>query len=157
MLRVFTIAAAATLVLAGAVATAASAAEPRATLPDIEDEVMCPTCGTALGLAFSPQAERQRQFIRRQIAQGKTKTQIKDALVAEFGPEVLALPDDEGFDLVAYLVPAGAVVLALAGVVVGVARWRRRGDDAGGEGESPPELSAADAARLERDLARYEP
>ena len=69
---------------------------------------MCPTCGTPLGLAFSPQAERERQFIRDQIEQGKTKDEIKDALVAEYGSNVLALPDDKGFDLTAYLVPAAA-------------------------------------------------
>ena len=29
----------------------------------------------------------------------------QDALVAEFGPEVLAVPEAEGFDLAAWLVP----------------------------------------------------
>ena len=80
------------IALSLAAAVAASGATPRASLPDIEDEVMCPTCGTALNLANSPQAERERVFIRRQIDQGKTKAQIKDALVSEFGSEVLALP-----------------------------------------------------------------
>ena len=47
---------------------------------------MCPTCGVPLSLAFSPQAEREREFIRDQIEAGRNKDQIKDALVAEFGP-----------------------------------------------------------------------
>ena len=97
----------------------ASAVEPRASLPDIEDEVMCPTCGTVLAHAFSPQAERQRLFIRSLIEQGRTKEQIKDALVAEFGEDVLATPRDEGFDLIAYLVPMAAVVLAAIGIALG--------------------------------------
>src|SRR5205809_6278723 len=59
-------------------------------LPDVEDEVMCPVCGTALNLSFSPQADRERAFIRRQIAAGKTKQQIIDALVAQYGTAVLA-------------------------------------------------------------------
>jgi cytochrome c-type biogenesis protein CcmH/NrfF len=136
-------------------AAAATAAEPRASLPDIEDEVMCPTCGTVLAHAFSPQAERQRIFIRSQIEQGKTKQQIKDALVAEFGEDVLATPRDEGFDLIAYIVPIGAVVIAAIAIALGLLRWRRRAQVAGEP--AAPSLSQADSARLERDLSRFDP
>ena len=76
-----------------------------ASLPDIEDEVMCPICGTMLELSEAPQAERERAFIRRLIAEGQSKDEIKDELVAEYGPEVLAVPDTEGFDLVAWILP----------------------------------------------------
>src|SRR5690349_11463189 len=47
-----------------AAAGTAMAAPQRASLPDIENEVMCPTCGVALSQSFSPQAERERDFIR---------------------------------------------------------------------------------------------
>jgi cytochrome c-type biogenesis protein CcmH len=136
-------------------AAPAPAVQPRASLPDIEDEVMCPTCGTPLAHAFSPQAERERLFIRQLIARGKTKQQIKDALVAEFGQDVLASPRDEGFDLTAYVVPIAAVAIAAIAIALGLLRWRRRPK---GQAE-PPEapVSPADAARLERDLKRYEP
>jgi cytochrome c-type biogenesis protein CcmH len=144
-----------TIVIALASCTGAGAAEPRASLPDIEDEVMCPTCGTVLAHAFSPQAERQRLFIRSQIEQGKTKQQIKDALVAEFGEDVLATPRDEGFDLIAYIVPIGAVVIAAIGIALGLLRWRRQAQVSGEP--ATPSLSEADSARLERDLSRFEP
>ena len=62
--------------------------EPQTTLPDVEDEVMCPVCGTTLELASdSPQAIDEREQIRELIALGLTKEEIKDELVAEFGPE----------------------------------------------------------------------
>jgi cytochrome c-type biogenesis protein CcmH len=128
----------------------------RAQLPDIEDEVMCPTCGVPLALAFSPQAERERNFIRRQIALGKTKDEIKDALVAEFGAGVLALPDtgDSSFNWAAYLIPAGAVIVAAIVLVVALRRWRRR--TAAAEGRDEPDLTAEQSERLERDLSRYD-
>ena len=59
----------------------ATGAAPRATLPDIEDEVMCVECGTVLNVSSSPVADQERAFIRRQIALGKDKEQIKAALV----------------------------------------------------------------------------
>jgi cytochrome c-type biogenesis protein CcmH/NrfF len=145
----------ATLLISSLIAVSgAAAAEPRASLPDIEDEVMCPTCGTVLAHAFSPQAERERVFIRTQIEQGRTKQQIKDALVAEFGEDVLATPRDSGFDLTAYVVPIVAFVVAAIAIAMGLLKWRRRTIELP---DAPaPSLSAADSARLERDLSKYE-
>src|SRR3954469_19871669 len=56
------------------------------TLPDVEDEVMCVTCGTALNISQAPSADREREFIKRRIAEGLDKKQIKQRLVAEYGP-----------------------------------------------------------------------
>ncbi len=143
------------LALAALGATTASAAQT--SLTEIESEVMCPVCGTLLALAESPQAQREKAFIARLIAAGRDKEQIKDALVAEYGEEVLALPPRSGFDLSAYLVPAIAFVLAAVALAVGVLRWRRAGGPPGGDGgASPAGPSAEDAERLEADLARYD-
>jgi cytochrome c-type biogenesis protein CcmH len=139
-------------------AALAAAPPPRASLVDIEDEVMCVTCKIPLNIAEGPQPNREREFIRGLIAQGRTKAQIKTALVAEYGPNVLALPAGDGVGLTAYLVPLGLVVLLVAGLVLLIPRWRARtaaaavGDTAAGDA---PALSAADTARLDEDLARY--
>jgi cytochrome c-type biogenesis protein CcmH len=125
---------------------------PRASLTDIEDEVMCPTCGTLLQLAESPQAQDERDFIRHEINQGKTKQQIKDDLVRQFGTQVLALPPASGFDLAAYLVPAAGLIAAAIGIFFGLRRWRRAGPPAGGESQ----VDAADEKRLDTDLAKYD-
>jgi cytochrome c-type biogenesis protein CcmH len=144
--------------LAALVATApASAAQPRASLSEIEAEVMCPVCGTLLQLAEAPQAQRQKAFVRRLIAEGRTKEQIKDALVAEYGEEVLALPEGKGFNLSAYLVPAIAFAVALVALILGVLRWRRAsGPPDGGSKAAPQGPSPEDAERLDADLARYD-
>src|SRR4051794_8550496 len=126
----------------------------RASLPDIEDEVMCPICGTLLELSFSPQAERERDFIRRLIARGETKGQIKSALVDQYGEDVLATPSDSGFDLAAWIVPALGLI-ALAGLL-GFAWWRRRRGPPGAAGRGAPPLSPEDAARLDGALSSYE-
>ena len=132
---------------------AASAAEPRTTLPDVEDEVMCLQCKTPLNLSTAPVAERERAFIRREIAKGRTKQQIKDALVEQFGPRVLAVPDDKGFGLTAWVVPVVVALLALIAVVLAARRWRgpRRP-----VADSAVELDDADAWRLERELSAFE-
>ncbi len=138
-------------------ALSARAATPQTSLSEISSEVMCPVCGTLLELAESPQALREKAFISRLVAEGRSKDEIKDALVAEYGTEVLALPQGSGFDLSAYLVPVIAFVIAVIALIVGVLRWRRAGDppDPGG----PPAASGPspeDAERLDADLARYD-
>ena len=137
-------------------ATALGQAEPQADLADISDEVMCPVCGTPLELAQeAPQAEAERDFIRELIAEGKTKDEIKDELVVEYGDAVLAVPGDEGFDLVAWLVPIGAFVLAAVAVVVALRRWRRQRGNEGDESAAAP-ADAAGSERLDADMARYD-
>jgi cytochrome c-type biogenesis protein CcmH len=135
-------------------AAPAQGAEPQTSLADIEDEVMCPICGTTLQLSQSPQAERERAFIQDLIAAGASKDEVKDALVAEYGPEVLATPDTEGFDLAAWLVPAAAIVLAAIAIFVGLRRWRRERGPAPDAEEAP--IASADRERLDEDIARYD-
>ena len=150
-----TLLAAVALTLALTAAPAALAAHPPS-LPDVEDEVMCVTCNVPLNVAESPQAEAQKAQIRRLIDRGLTKDQIKDRLVAEYGRNVLALPDDDGIGLAAYLVPAAVAALMIAVLALLVPRWRRRPREAA-FGTSAPALSPADERRLDEDLARYDP
>ena len=135
-------------------AAPAAAATPRASLPDVEDEVMCVECGTALNISESVVADQERAFIRRQIAQGRDKEQIKAALVDEFGPGVLALPERDGFNLAVYLVPALLALLALAGVAVAARRWRRNPGPVASDEPAAP--SAEDTRRLDAELAAYD-
>jgi cytochrome c-type biogenesis protein CcmH len=144
------------LVLAAILLLGAAAPEPKTTLPDVEDEVMCPICGTALNLSGAPQADRERAFIRRLIAAGKTKDEIKDALVAQYGREVLAEPRKSGFDLTAWLVPGAAILLAAVGIALGLRRWRHAARDTDRSPGGDPPLEPAEAERLDADLARYD-
>jgi cytochrome c-type biogenesis protein CcmH len=130
-----------------------SGADSSASLPDIEDEVMCPICGTLLAHSEAPQAERERALIRKLIERGESKEEIKDALVAEYGPRVLATPGGEGFDLLAWLVPGTAILLAAGAVVYGLRRVLR---ETSRRRLEPEPLDPDDAARLDADLRRHE-
>ena len=137
--------------------TAALAADcPKTSLADVEDEVMCPGCGVPLGLATeAPQATRERAFIQREVESCKSKQEIKDELVAQFGVRVLALPPEKGFNLAVYLVPALIVLLGI-GAITTIAIRRRRSPATPLPATTTPTLAADDAARLETDLERYD-
>lgn len=136
----------------------APAATPQTTLPEMEDEVMCPICGTLLNLSHAPAAERERVYIRKLIAQGKSKDEIKDALVAEYGPQVLALPDDKGFNVFAYLIPFLIFIVGGLIVLFAVIAWRRnRNRDDGPDGKDPDSgPKGQDSDRLDEDIASFD-
>jgi cytochrome c-type biogenesis protein CcmH len=134
----------------------AHAARPRASLPAIERQVMCVTCKIPLNVAQSPQADRERAFIQGLIDRGEDEAAIKHALVGQYGPTVLALPGDKGFDAAAYLVPLAAFLTLVTALIVLLPRWRRRARAQAAGAAPAPSLSAADSQRLQADLERFD-
>jgi cytochrome c-type biogenesis protein CcmH len=122
---------------------------PKTSLPDIEDEVMCLQCGVPLSLSEqAPAAKRERAFIQQQVDACKSKQEVKDALVAQFGERVLAEPDSTG----AWLVPAAALLGGLMVAGVAAYQWRRHKAPA----PAGPAIGAEDDARLKADMERYD-
>jgi len=132
------------------------------TLAELEKELICPTCQTTLELSNAPVAERMRAFIRARIAAGDTKSEIKAALVADFGEAVLAAPPKEGFNLLAWVLPLGAAAVGVGVLAVALRRWSRSrpdedartaaSDSANGRPPLDPELER----RLDEELARFD-
>jgi cytochrome c-type biogenesis protein CcmH len=145
----------ATLVAAGKT-TPPPTAHPRATLPDIEPQVMCVTCKIPLNVAESTQADDERAFIQELINKGEDEAEIKRSLVSQYGPLVLGLPKASGFNLAAYLVPVLVVALLVGIMLVLLPRWRRESRRSEHDGGAAVELSPGDAARLDSDLARFD-
>ncbi len=139
------------------VASAAAAAAPaRASLTDIENDVMCVACHEPLSVAESPQAYAERNFIRVLIAQGMTKPEIERQLVAQYGPAVLGKPPANGFNLTVYVLPPAIVLIGLGILAYALPRWRRRSRArAAAPANAPPPPNAADSKRLDDDLAAY--
>jgi cytochrome c-type biogenesis protein CcmH len=139
-------------------AAAATTATPRASLTDIENDVMCVSCREPLAVAQSPQALAERDYIRKLIAQGETKAQIEKALVVQYGPAVLGKPPAHGFNLTVYILPPAILVLGIGTLVLVLPKWRRRARvRATARGAAPePSIASADALRLDEELRRYD-
>ncbi|HYF24501.1 MAG TPA: cytochrome c-type biogenesis protein CcmH [Baekduia sp.] len=144
------------LLLVAVLALPAGAHAAPARFLDVEDEVMCVSCNVPLNIAESPQADRTRAIIREYIAQGLSKDEIKDRLVAQYGENVLADPETDGFGITTLLVPLGAAALLIALLLLLLPRWRRRAAADPDADASAPPLPERDLALLEADMARYE-
>jgi cytochrome c-type biogenesis protein CcmH len=144
------------VVLTLVAAPAASSACPRTSLAAMENDVMCLVCGVPLALADAPQAQRERVFIERMVNQCRSKDEIERALVAQYGPRVLALPKASGFRVTAYLVPALAALAAAAGIALVAVRRPRLRRRAGQRprADAPP-IDPLQSARIDAELERY--
>ena len=141
---------AAALLLAPAAATCT-------TVADLEGELICPTCKTTLDQSDAPAAQRIKALLRRRVAACVPEQRIKDELVAQFGPSVLAAPPREGFNWLAWLLPP--VGLAAAAIVISVLVWRwsrSRPNDALTESNGSAPLDPELERRLDHELARFD-
>jgi cytochrome c-type biogenesis protein CcmH len=134
--------------LALVLAAPAAASEEKPTVPELERELVCPTCKQPLALSNAPIADRMRSFIRERIAAGDTKSEIKEKLVAQFGDGVLAAPPARGFNILAWALPLAGIVLAAFIIALLARHWRRR------YGEPPPDPAANGRPPLDPDLER---
>jgi len=142
---------AALVALALAAPALAGGERPRAV--DLEAELVCPTCKSTLDHSDAPVARRMKAYIRVRIAAGASAGEIKQELVEQFGPGVLAEPPKRGFDLLAWWLPLGGIALAALAVAALAWRWSRsRGPDA-----AAAPLDPALERRLDDELARFEP
>jgi cytochrome c-type biogenesis protein CcmH len=137
-------------------AAAASGATAKTSYLDVVDDVMCVVCHEALNVAQSPEAFQEREYIRQEIAQGKTRKQIENDLVQQYGPAVLARPPANGVNVLVYIVPPVVVILGIVIIAIFIPRWRRRAREADASApEAGATLDAADAKRLNEDLGRF--
>ena len=119
--------------------------------PDMETQLMCPTCHQVLAYSQSTIATNIRAHLRQWCGAGWTSGQVKDRLIAQFGQEILASPPKHGFDLLAWVIPGAALLAGAIVAAVLATRWRgRRGPP------PPPPVDPSFSARIDADMARFE-
>jgi cytochrome c-type biogenesis protein CcmH len=126
-------------------------------LPDLEGKFICPTCKTTLDQSDAPVARRIKAYLARRVAACAPEQQIKDELVAQFGPSVLAAPPREGFHWLAWLLPFAGLLIGGAVLSVLIWRWSRtRAGEAAADSNGRLPLDPELERKLDRELARFD-
>jgi cytochrome c-type biogenesis protein CcmH/NrfF len=144
------------LLAAFALAGGAAASEQHPTQGELEAELVCPSCHVPLDESQSAVAQQMKAFIRTHIALGWTKSRIENALAAQLGDGIYGVPRTHGFDLIAWVLPIGGILLGAVGVGGGAWYWSRERDRAGGTSAPEPGLDPESERRLDEELARFD-
>lgn len=87
-------------------------------------ELRCPVC-QGLSLADSPSelALEMKDVVRSQLAAGRTPAEVKSYFVGKYGEWILLEPPRRGVNLLAYALPAIAVVGGFAVIWLALRKW----------------------------------
>jgi cytochrome c-type biogenesis protein CcmH len=128
---------------------------------EVASQVKCPVCQNESAADSSASiAEQMRLVIRQQLQAGMSEQQILRYFAAHYGEQILLTPPQQGFNLLAWVMPVAIFLLGLLLVSLVVHDWRVKGRmqlAASGEQEGRELLLDADIenyrALLEQELA----
>ena len=99
---------------------------PAARAERLEHQLACPVCeGQSVADSNSPQSQAIRDDIPRRIAAGQSDSEIRAFYVSRYTEKILETPSNSGLGIVAWGLPALAVILGAASIFVAVRRWSR--------------------------------
>ena len=116
----------------------------------IDRMLMCPVCpAETIDQAQVELARQMRRLVREMLSQGAGRDEILDFFVGNYGPQILGAPPKSGFNLLAWVLPATAVVAALGAGLLVIRSMTARGveppvADVGSEEDLAPYLEAVD-------------
>lgn len=97
----------------------------------------CENCGgKPLSGSYCGGATEAKTKMRRYAAEGQNEEQIVASFVAEYGEWILAVPEKTGFNVLAWAVPIGALLVG-GGLLSGFLRQSNRARVAAGGGSAP--------------------
>lgn len=120
---------------------------------DIEDNLIAPCCwSTPVSQHYSPVADEIRTEVRAMLAEGKSRDEILNHYVAQYGERILASPRAEGFNILAYVLPWAALIMG-AWLLIVLIKKLRSPSPVPGPAKTP---DAHYASRIEKELNEFE-
>jgi cytochrome c-type biogenesis protein CcmH/NrfF len=141
------------LLLAGAGSAVAAGYD---NLMSVESQFICTTCHEPLELVSSPQALSEKAYLESLLRRHLSSSQVKNAMVSQYGVEVLAKPPAHGFNLTVYILPPAVLFGGLALLAYTLPKWRRRSRLAAVTAmEGADALTAGESERLDAELENF--
>jgi cytochrome c-type biogenesis protein CcmH len=144
------------LLIIGSAGTALAAKVNPQELLNLESQYECISCHEPLDQVNSPQAISEKQELARLLGRGLNTTQVRNAMIQQYGVGVLTKPPAHGLNLTVYILPPAVLVAGLLLLAFTLPKWRARARR--NEGKDPPKADALkpeDAHRLDDELAKF--
>jgi cytochrome c-type biogenesis protein CcmH len=142
--------------------------EQQAQAKEIQTELWCPICqGVRLDVCEQKVCQQMRDMIDEMLVEGKSKQEIIDEFVDQYGVVILGEPPKQGINIMAWLMPVLLVVVGLGFAFWMSKKWTQKNPAAAAvDTTAPPDSALADTtsaaddsddiddylARVEREL-----
>ena len=127
---------------------------------DVGLQLKCLTCqGESVADSPSVFGQESRYVIRQQLQSGKSEQQVIQYFVSRYGDRILLSPQWQGFQLLAWLVPIGMLLIGLILVYATLRTWRVQSADvtAAEQDNTADDTLEHYREQLERELAADDP
>ena len=94
---------------------------------EIESELKCPVCRSqSVRTSRSFMAEDMSRQVRRMVAEGMSKEEVREYFVSRYGDYIVLAPRKEGFAWTVWLLPFALVLGGAATIFAMARRWKSR-------------------------------
>ena len=91
----------------------------------IDAQYKCPVCqGESVAASNAPEAVEIRSLITRWLTEGRSPSQIRSYLVADYGTSILERPPATGLGILLWALPVAISLLGAVGLALAFWRWR---------------------------------
>jgi|MTBAKMStandDraft_1061839.scaffolds.fasta_scaffold01210_19 cytochrome c-type biogenesis protein CcmH len=127
------------------------------TQTEVSESLTCYACpGEPLVVDRCSGGDQMRAAIDRMLEEGKTKPEILDYFVAQFGDSILTTVPKKGFNLVAYTGPLIGLLVGIPVALLIIRRWgsagRKQTAENGSSGR-PAQLDEKTRQQIEKELS----
>jgi cytochrome c-type biogenesis protein CcmH/NrfF len=144
------------LITVGGAGSALAAKVNSQELLSLEGQYECISCHEPLDQVNSPQAISEKQELASLLRRGLNTTQVRKAMVNQYGVGVLTKPPAHGLNLTVYILPPAVFVAGVLLLIYMLPRWRARARrNAGNDPPKVDALNSEDSDRLDDELAKF--
>ncbi len=127
---------------------------------EVSKSLICYACpGEPLNIDRCSGGDQMRSAISSMLNEGKSKQQILDYFVAQFGDSILTTVPKKGFNLVAYLGPIVGLLVGIPVAILIIRRWgsanRQQAADEATDGTATP-LNDEMKQQIEAELSKLD-
>lgn len=127
---------------------------------EVSESLICYACpGEPLNIDRCGGGDQMRSAISRLLAEGKTKPEILDYFVAQFGDSILTTVPKKGFNLIAYTGPFIGLLVGVPLALLIIRRWGSAGRKQTAEGDASGSRTSLDEQtrqKIEQELAELD-
>ena len=127
---------------------------------EVSESLICYACpGEPLNIDRCSGGNQMRDIIKKMLKEGRSKEDILDYFVAQFGDSILTTVPKKGFNLVAYTGPFIALLVGVPLAIILIRRWNTAGEKLASDQATSEQVATLDdkmRQQIEKELSELD-